>query len=78
MKRIKLESLFPDLSPRSALWLAITYGLKRKSLTYRKLGALTGITHTYLVAVAKGHKKITPRVVEQLKKTLEIDLSMFL
>ena len=72
------NNLFPGLSPRSALWLATTYAMKRKNLTYRKLGALTGITHTYLVAVFKGRKKLTPRVVEQVKKHLDLDLSIFL
>jgi cyanate lyase len=54
------------------------YALRRKNLTYRQLGALTGITDTYLIAVFNGHKKITPRVIEQVKKHLDVDLTMFL
>ena len=75
---MNLNKLFPGLTPRLALWLVGMYALRRKNLTYRQLGALTGITDTYLIAVFNGHKKITPRVIEQVKKHLDVDLTMFL
>ena len=75
---MNLNKLFPGLSPRMALWLVATYGLRHKNLTYAQLGALTGITHTYLAAVFNGKRKLTKRVAEKVGPIFGVDLTMFL
>lgn len=66
------------IPPRAEkLYMAVTYAMRCKSLTYRQLGALTGLTYSYLAAVVNGKRPATNRVIIALEEELDLDLNAF-
>lgn len=59
------------------LHIAVTYAMRRKKLTYRKLGPLTGLTYSYLAAVVNGKRPVTDIVLNALERVLAVDLTAF-